>query len=92
MKNPALFEVLSALHARGVAFWRIAVRPGVSLQEVKFEPPSSPVWRSRGEQLQLLWQLGWEWGHERSPVCVTEGQAIGLRLMAAVAALRQWEN
>lgn len=92
MKNPAVFEVLSALQARGVAFWRIAAQPGVSPQKVRTAPFSSPIWRSPREQLQLLWRLGWEWSHERRLVSVTEGQAIGQRLMIAVEALRQWEN
>ena len=92
MKNSAVFEVLSALQERGVAFWKIAVQPGVSLQEGREKSFSSFAWRSRNDQLQLLWRLGWKWAHERHPLTVTEGQAIGQRLMIAVEALRRWEN
>ena len=87
MKNPAALEVLSALHARGVSLWRIAARTGVSPEDVRKTQNRAALWRSRDEQLQILWLLGWEWTQARYPVSVTEGQTIGQRLLAAVAAL-----
>jgi hypothetical protein len=92
MKNLAALEVLSALHARGLSLWRLAARPGVVPQTVRKTQDQTTLWRSREEQWQLLWLLGWEWRHERHPFSVTTGQAIGQRLLVAVAALRQWEN
>ena len=92
MKNPAALEVLAALHARGVSLWRIAARPEMWPQAGREIRDRGSLWRSREEQLQLLWLLGWEWMHERHPVCVTAGQAIGQRLLVAVAALRQCQN
>ena len=92
MKNPAALEVLSALHARGVSLWRIAAHAGVSPQDVRKTHNRAALWRSRDEQLQILWLLGWEWARAYHPVSVTEGQVIGQRLLAAVAALRQPQN
>ena len=92
MKNPAALEVLAALRAQGVSLWRIAARPGGVLQAGRETRDRGSLWRSREEQLQLLWLLGWEWMRERHPVCVTEGQAIGQRLLVAVATLRQCQN
>ncbi|HKA53508.1 MAG TPA: hypothetical protein VKJ47_07580 [Candidatus Binatia bacterium] len=90
MKNPAAHEVLAALHARGVSLWRIAARPEGGPQAGG--TTQTPRWRAREEQWQLLWLLGWEWMHERHPVCITTGQAIGQRLLVALAALRQCQN
>lgn len=91
MKNPAAFEVLSALRARGVSLWRIATHPEASPQG-RQKTGRTDRWRSRDEQFQLLWLLGWEWSQAALPLSVTRTQAIGQQLLRAVDALWQREN